>query len=86
VNAVHPARFSADDVRRLRAAGGGDGVARAAIDAAVSEHTRARAEHGQVRRLRRAATAPVLTLPRIFEPELRRDDLERLSHELERKL
>jgi anion-transporting ArsA/GET3 family ATPase len=85
VNAVHPARFSADEVRRLRAAGG-DGVARAAIDAALSEHTRARAEHGQVRRLRRAASAPVLTLPRIFEPELGRDDLERLSHELERKL
>jgi hypothetical protein len=39
-----------------------------------------------VRRLRRAARAPVVTLPRIFEPELRRDDIERLSVELERRL
>jgi hypothetical protein len=39
-----------------------------------------------VRRLRRAARAPVATLPRIFEPELDRDDLERLSAELERRL
>jgi hypothetical protein len=39
-----------------------------------------------VRRLRRAASAPVVTLPRIFEPELGREHVERLSHELERKL
>jgi hypothetical protein len=61
-------------------------VAGAALAAALSEHRRARAEHAQLRRLRRAATAPVVTLPRVFEPELSRDDLERLSAELERKL
>jgi hypothetical protein len=61
-------------------------VARAALAAALSEHRRARAEHAQLRRLRRAATAPVVTLPRVFEPELSRGDLERLSAELERKL
>ena len=54
--------------------------------AALSEHRRARAEHAQLRRLRRGAGAPVVTLPRVFEPELGRDDLERLSAELERRL
>lgn len=86
VNAVHPARFRPEECRRLEAVGSGSRVARAAIDAALAEHTRARAEHGQVRRLRRAASAPVTTLPRIFEPELGREEIERLSAELERKL
>jgi anion-transporting ArsA/GET3 family ATPase len=86
VNAVHPGRFDAADVRRLRSANGGSQVARAAIAAALSEHLRARSEHAQVRRLRAAAEAPVVTLPRVFEPELGREELERLSLELERRL
>jgi anion-transporting ArsA/GET3 family ATPase len=86
VNAVHPARFRRDEVERLRTVTGGRPVARAALAAAVSEHRRARGEHAQVRRLRRAASAPVTTLPRIFEPELGREELERLSVELERRL
>ena len=86
VNALHPSRWGKEDVRRLEEVDGGGKVARAAIDAALSEHRRARAEHAQVRRLRRAASAPVVTLPRVFEPELRREHLERLSVELERKL
>jgi anion-transporting ArsA/GET3 family ATPase len=86
VNALHPLRFKPAEVRALEAAAGETGVAGAAIGAAVSEHRRARGEHAQLRRLRRAASAPVATLPRVFEPELGRDDLERLSAELERKL
>jgi anion-transporting ArsA/GET3 family ATPase len=86
VNAVHPARFKAEECRRLEAASAENQVTRAALAAALSEHRRARAEHAQVRRLRRAAAAPVATLPRIFEPELGRRDLERLSVELERRL
>jgi anion-transporting ArsA/GET3 family ATPase len=89
VNAVHPARFRAEEARRLEkasGAGGTSGVAQAALAAALSEHRRARAEHAQLRRLRKAATAPVGTLPRIFQPELGRDELERLSVELERRL
>ena len=88
VNALHPKRFSAEEVRRLEAASGEDAAkpARAALRAALSEHRRARAEHSQLRRLRRAASAPVVTLPRVFEPELGRDDIERLSAELERRL
>jgi hypothetical protein len=85
-NAVHPMRFRAKDVERIAAVTGGAPVTRAALAAAVSEHSRARAEHSQVRRLRRAATAPVITLPRVFEPELGAEHLERLSAELERKL
>jgi anion-transporting ArsA/GET3 family ATPase len=85
VNALHPARFKAGDVRRLEAAGGGK-LARAAIEAALSEHRRARTEQAQLRRLRRAAIAPVATLPRVFQPELSREDVERLSVELERRL
>jgi anion-transporting ArsA/GET3 family ATPase len=86
VNAVHPIRFRPPDIERLRTAAGDTRVTRAALNAALSEHTRARGEHGQVRRLRRAATAPVTTLPRIFEPELGREEIERLSAELERRL
>ena len=86
VNALHPSRFNKEDVRRLENAGGGGKVAQAAIDAALSEHRRARGEHAQLRRLRRAASAPVVTLPRVFEPELGREHLERLSLELERRL
>jgi anion-transporting ArsA/GET3 family ATPase len=100
VNALHPARFSAAEARALEGAArvGGEtapaaapaaeasAVALAALAAALSEHRRARAEHAQLRRLRRAVAAQVVTLPRVFEPELGRDDLERLSAELERKL
>jgi anion-transporting ArsA/GET3 family ATPase len=86
VNAVHPVRFRSSDIERLRNATSDTRVTRAALKAALSEHTRARGEHGQVRRMRRAATAPVATLPRIFEPDLGREEIDRLSVELERKL
>ena len=87
VNALHPARFSGADASALESLDGRGGpAARAALRAALSEHGRARAERAQLRRLRRAVSAPVSTLPRIFEPELGRDELERLSAELERKL
>ncbi len=86
VNAVHPSRFRSHEVERLRDVRSNTPVTQAALSSAISEHRRARAEQGQVRRLRRAAAAPVATLPRIFEPELGRADLERLSAELERKL
>jgi anion-transporting ArsA/GET3 family ATPase len=86
VNAVHPIRFRPPDIELLRTATTRTRVTRAALDAALSEHSRARGEHAQVRRLRRSATAPVTTLPRIFEPELGRDEIDHLSAELERKL
>ena len=88
VNAVHPValqeprRCDALEAGRRRNRRGRARPSRAAL----SEHRRARGEHAQLRRLRRAASAPVATLPRVFEPELGRDDLERLSVELERRL
>ena len=48
VNAVHPMRFRPPDIERIRAATGERPVTRAALTAALSEHTRARAEHAQV--------------------------------------
>jgi anion-transporting ArsA/GET3 family ATPase len=86
VNALHPSRFNTEETARLEAMDGGDKLARAAIDAALSEHRRARGEHAQVRRLRRGTSAPVVTLPRLFEPDLRREHVEQLSVGLERKL
>ena len=86
VNALHPARFKREELERIQAVEARTPAARAALASALSEHRRARAEHSQLRRLRRAASAPVLTLPRVFEPELGRDDVERLSAELERRL
>jgi anion-transporting ArsA/GET3 family ATPase len=86
VNAVHPARFRPEEIRRIEAADGARKLTDAALTAALSEHRRARGEHAQLRRLRRAAGAPVATLPRIFEPELGREHLDRLSAELERRL
>jgi anion-transporting ArsA/GET3 family ATPase len=86
INALHPARFQKNEVRRLQRASASTEVADAAIRAGLSEQRRARGEHAQVKRLRRAASAPVVALPRIFEPELGRDELEQLSVELERRL
>jgi Anion-transporting ATPase len=89
VNAVHPLRFRPAEIERLervRNPAGHAPVTQAALSSALSGHRRAKGEHAQVRRLRRAARAPVVTLPRVFEPELGREELERLSAELERKL
>ena len=86
VNALHPRRFTAAEARTLDSLDGRRPAARAALSAALSEHNRARAEHAQLRRLKRAAEAPLTTLPRIFEPELGLPELEQLSAELERKL
>jgi len=84
LNAVRPRRFSGDEVARVEAAGDGvpvgvlEGVRRS--DGVVAEQQR------QVRRLRREATAPVVTLPFVASPALEADDVERLSELLERRL
>jgi hypothetical protein len=87
VNALYPQRFSAADVRRMSDLDGrASPEAASALGAAVAEHHRARGQRSQLRRLRRAASAPVMTLPYVFEPELGVPDLERLSRELERRV
>jgi anion-transporting ArsA/GET3 family ATPase len=87
VNAVLPQRFTAAEARRLAEVDGrGSAEARAAVGAALSEERRARAERSQAARLRRASSAPVLTLPFVFEPEFGLAELERLARVLERRL
>jgi anion-transporting ArsA/GET3 family ATPase len=99
VNAVEPERLKAAEAKQLEAVdthvvgnaprgrgGAGTASARAAIEAALVGRRRAAAQHGQVRRLRRAATAPVSTLPRLPTPDIGLDDLETLSRDLERRL
>ena len=87
VNAVLPQRFTGAEARRLRSLDGrGSAEARAAVQAAVSEERRARAERSQAARLRRASHAPVLTLPFVFEPEFGLAELERIARILERRL
>ena len=88
VNGLLPERFSAKDAEQVAAANGDHPVAGVAdaLRAAVAEHRGARAQRTHLRRLRREADEPVLTLPFLFERELELDDFERLSGELERRL
>ena len=87
VNAVYPERFSGADAEAIAAADGKPSPgARSALEAALSEHDRARAQRSQLRRLRRDADAPVSTLPFLFEPEIGAEQVEALSRELERRL
>lgn len=87
VNAVEPERLKAAEAKRLEAVvGAGTAPARAAIDAALSGRRRAAAQHGQVRRLRRAAAAPVSTLPKLPTADIGLSEVEELSRALERKL
>lgn len=88
VNGMFPQRFKAAEVQDLERAAR-DGLAaegRAAVAAALSEHRRAAAQQAQLRRLRRGAEAPVVTLPFLFEPEVELEGLRRLAQELARRL
>jgi anion-transporting ArsA/GET3 family ATPase len=87
MNGLYPRRFSAKDVERIAGLDGDlKAGARAALRAALSEHARAASQHAELRRLRKRLTAPVSTLPYLFESELGRAEVERLSHDLEAAL
>jgi anion-transporting ArsA/GET3 family ATPase len=77
VNGVWPERFSAADVRRLRAADDGE-----VVRAALVSHARAKAQRAQVRRLRGKTDAPVSTLPFLFEAEMGLPGYRRLASSL----
>jgi anion-transporting ArsA/GET3 family ATPase len=80
MNALYPERFGKDEAKDLeRALDDADGPARAAIRAALSEYTRARAQRAQLQRLKRRVSSPVKTLPFIFKPSLDVQALERLA-------
>jgi anion-transporting ArsA/GET3 family ATPase len=87
VNALLPERFTADEAERIEAVNGDHGVPEvaSALRAALAEQRRARGQRAQLRRLKKEADG-VITLPHLFEPELRLADFEKLSDELERKL
>jgi anion-transporting ArsA/GET3 family ATPase len=79
VNGVWPQRFSAADVRRLKATEDGE-VVRAALTSAA----RAKAQQAQIKRLRAGTEAPVTALPFLFEADIGLEGYERLASELER--
>jgi anion-transporting ArsA/GET3 family ATPase len=87
VNAVLPDRLSAADAKAMTAARGqARGAARAAIAASLAAHETARAQRGQLARLRRSVDAKAATLPHLLTPDVGRDGLDRLARELERTL
>jgi anion-transporting ArsA/GET3 family ATPase len=88
VNGMWPERFTAAEAGALREAeaDGHRPEAAAAVRAALSAHERARAQRSHLRRLRREASAPVITLPFVFETELGLPEYERLAGELARRL
>jgi anion-transporting ArsA/GET3 family ATPase len=82
VNGCYPDRFSAAEASAIAEADGDH----PALRAALWEHTRARGQKSQVRRLRRAVEAPVSSLPYLFEEDDERERFERLSVEVEKKV
>jgi anion-transporting ArsA/GET3 family ATPase len=87
VNSLLPERFTVEESEQIEAVNGdhGSDEVAAALRAALSEGRRARGQRVQLRRLKKDVDE-VVTLPYLFEPELRLEDFEKLSAELERKL
>ena len=82
VNGMWPERFSAADAEAMRAVADG----RPDLKAALTTYERARAQRSHLRRLRRSASAPVITLPYLFESELGLPEFELLGDRLARRL
>ena len=80
-NGVLPDRFSAAEARALEEA-----PSSPPVRAALIAHARARAQRGQLARLRRHARAPVVTLPFLAAPDLDALQIEPLVRALERAL
>lgn len=80
VNGVFPDRFKAAEAERLR-----ELAAEPAVEAALAEHDRARAQRTHLRRLRRSVDAHVYTLPYLFDREMGPDTWAELGAELARK-
>ena len=84
VNGMWPERFSAGDAEALRAAL--DGRRDGPVHAALTSYERARAQRSHLRRLRRATSARVVTLPYLFESEIGLPEFETLAAGLARRL
>lgn len=96
MNGLYPERFSSEDVARLEPlaerqgaegdrSSGEDGrgaAVRAACRAALSQSRRAATQREQLARLEELTSAPVRTLPFIFEPQLGLEQLRGLAEEV----
>jgi anion-transporting ArsA/GET3 family ATPase len=83
MNGLYPDRFTDAEAERLASLPDeASPAARAAARAATSEHRRAGIHRRQLERLRGLVSAPVKTLPFIFEPELGPDGLRALAAEV----
>jgi anion-transporting ArsA/GET3 family ATPase len=84
MNALYPERFSKDEAERLESvAETGNGTIRAACRAAISERRRAVAQREQLARLAELVSAPVRTLPFMFNPELGVEEIRGLAGAIE---
>ena len=80
MNGLYPERFSAEDIEILEPlAERDDGAVRAAARAAVSQSRRAEAQREQLARLEELTSAPVGTLPFLFEPQLGLEQIRELA-------
>jgi anion-transporting ArsA/GET3 family ATPase len=89
VNGLYPERFSREDADRIRDLADNDGYAAeeaAALRAALAADDRARGQRTHLRRLRKDARAPVLTLPYVFDAELGLEHYRDMGERLARKL
>jgi anion-transporting ArsA/GET3 family ATPase len=82
VNGMWPERFSAAEAEAMRAVADG----RPDVHAALAAYERSRAQRSHLRRLRRAASARVVTLPYLFESDIGLPEYERLAGRLARTL
>lgn len=89
VNALLPDRLKTPEAGAIATAAAGakpSPSARAALAASLAAHETARAQRGQLARLRRGLTAKATSLPHLLTPDVGRDGLERLAAKLERDL
>jgi anion-transporting ArsA/GET3 family ATPase len=85
MNGLYPERFSAAEVERLEpVAERDDGAVRAAARAAVVQARRGDCQREQLDRLRELTSAPLKTLPFLFEPQLGLEQLRSLADEIGR--
>jgi anion-transporting ArsA/GET3 family ATPase len=83
LNGLYPERFSAAEVEELtERAARDDGIVRAACRAAMSQSRRAGSQREQLARLEEMTSAPITTLPFLFEPELGVDQIATLAEGL----
>jgi hypothetical protein len=87
MNALYPERFSDDEGARIEPlvqnGDGGNGSVRAALRAALSQSRRAEGQRKQLVRLEELTSAPVRTLPYVFEPELGLDEIRSLAEAID---